>query len=119
MNELKNFILNFLEIIEYTGEKEEFIDKFTSIIYLDSVEALLKALPQEKQDLIKQQLSSAVSTEELMTVVNSNFDQKSFQDSVATTAKTVFGEYLEEIEDVLTGEQKTKLEDFFESTQKI
>jgi len=46
MNDLKNILLKFLEAIEYSDDKEEFIDNFTTIIYLDSVETLLVTLPK-------------------------------------------------------------------------
>jgi predicted lactoylglutathione lyase len=115
MNDLKNILLKFLETIKYSDNKEEFINNFTTIIYLDSIEALLITFPQDKQSLIKQQLSSAKSTEELMVIVNSNFNQQSFHDTVAATSQKVFNEYLDEIKDVLTDEQKSKLQQFFQS----
>jgi hypothetical protein len=115
MNDLKNILLKFLEAIEYSDDKEEFIDNFTTIIYLDSIETLLVTLPEDKQALIKEQIGLAKSTEELMTVVNSNFNQQSFQDAVAAASQKVFSEYLDEIKDVLTDEQKSKMQQFLQS----
>lgn len=114
MNDLKNILLKFLETIEYSDNKEEFINNFTTIIYLNSVEALLITLPQDKQDSIKQQIGSAKTTEELMMIVNNNFNQQSFQDAVSATSQKVFNEYLDEIKDVLTDEQKSKLQQFLQ-----
>jgi hypothetical protein len=115
MNDLKNILLKFLEAIEYSDDKEEFIDNFTTIIYLDSVETLLVTLPEDKQALIKEQIGLAKSTEELMTVVNSNFNQQSFQDAVTAASQKVFSEYLDEIKDVLTDEQRSKMQQFLQS----
>jgi ABC-type long-subunit fatty acid transport system fused permease/ATPase subunit len=114
MKDLKDLILKFLEAIEYSDNKEEFINNFTSIIYLESVETLLNTFPQDKQEVVKQQLSSAKSTEAVMAIVNINFDQKSFQDTVTVASEKVFTEYLDLIKDVLTDKQKSKLQQFLQ-----
>jgi len=115
MNDLKTFLLNFLESIDYSESKEEFIDNFTSVIYLKSIETLLNTFPQDKQESIRGKLSSATSAEALMTVVNGNFDQKAFQDTARVTSEKVFNEYLDTIQDVLTDEQKSRLQQFLQS----
>jgi len=50
-----------------------------------------------------------------MTVVNSNFNQQSFQDAVTAASQKVFSEYLDEIKDVLTDEQRSKMQQFLQS----
>lgn len=113
MNDLRGFLTNFLTTIDYPDDKDEFINQLTSTIYLEAVSEVLKSEPQDKQDRIKQQLSSATTPEALLQVVDKNFDQETFQETLKTTSQKVFADYLETINPVLTDEQKTKLEQFF------
>lgn len=115
MNDLKNFLVNCLTIIDYRNDKEEFINRLSATIYLTTVNELLTSLPQEKQGFIKQQLSSAATPEELLEVVNGNFEKNIFEDELKKTSEKLFVEYIESIEPSLSEEQKTKLYKYFAS----
>jgi hypothetical protein len=115
MNNFKDFLLSTLEIIDYQDNKEEFINKYISTLYLEAVNRVLIALPQEEQVTINQELSKVKSDEELSIVVSSNFDQNAFQKELEETSKDFFQEYLETIKGSLTEEQKEKLDKFFKA----
>jgi hypothetical protein len=115
MNDLKTFLSNFLDTINYPDNKEEFINNLLSAIYLDAVDESLKTLPQEKQTEIQEKFKTVTTPEAIQEVVSSNFDQNLFQQTLQKSSQKVFSEYLETIGDVLSVEQKTKLDEYFAS----
>ena|SRR3989344_8933650 len=115
MNDLRIFLSNFLNTINYPESKEDFINKFLSAIYLETIDELIKTLPQDKQALISQKLESAKTPEFLQQVVNNNFDQNLFNKTLQKTSERLFREYLETINETLTDEQKDKLQEYFAS----
>ena len=115
MNDLKTFLNNFLTTIDYPDDKEEFINKLTSAIYLDAVDETLKTLPQEKQAEIQEKLKTATTPEAIQEIVNASFDKNIFQQALQKSSQTVFADYLQTIEDTLSDEQKIKLQEYFAS----
>jgi hypothetical protein len=115
MNDLKTFLSNFLDTINYPDNKEEFINKLLSAIYLDAVDESLKTLPAEKQTEIRDKFKTATTPEAIQEVVNTSFDQNLFQQALQKSSQKLFSEYLQTIDDVLSDEQKTKLQGYFSS----
>jgi len=113
MNDLKVFLINFLDTINYPDEKQEFINKFLSAIYLETIEELIKTLPQQKQNLINQTLESAKTPALLQQAVNNTFDQTLLNKTLQSKSQKLFAEYLETINETLTEEQKNKLQEYF------
>ena len=115
MNEFKLFLNNFLDLINYPDDKQEFINKFLSAIYLETIEELIKTLPQDKQAVISQTLESAKTPEFLQQFVKTHFDQTIFNQTLQKTSQKLFSEYIETISDTLSEEQKDKLSEYFSS----
>lgn len=115
MNDLKTFTSNFLDTINYPDNKEEFTNKLITAIYLDAIDEFLKTLPLEKQTEIQDKLKTATTSEVIQEVVNTSFDQTLFQQTLQKSSQTVFSDYLQTIEDTLSEEQKTKLQQYFSS----
>jgi hypothetical protein len=113
--EIRKILTTILEIIDYPENKEEFINKLTSSICLETLNQLLVSLPEEKQTQIKDQLKNIQTADAFEQIINSNFDQNLFQETVKITTQKIFTEYLQTIEDVLTEEQKIKLDNFFKT----
>ncbi len=118
MNDINIFFKKFLEIIDYPDDKQEFINKFTATIYLEAVRSLLSLLSEEKQSVIKQQLNIATTPEAITEVVKNNFEKKAFEEALKTASQKVFADYTQTISEILSDEQKTKLQLFFSSITK-
>lgn len=115
MNDLRTFISNFLDIINYPDNKEEFTDKLISTIYIDAIDKSLKTVSQDKQKEIQEKLKTATTPEAIQEVVSTNFDQDLFRQTLQKSSQTVFADYLQTIEDTLSEEQKAKLQQYFSS----
>lgn len=115
MDDIKLLLNNFLEIINYPDNREDFINKFISNSYLESVEVELTKLPADKQVEVNNQLKIAVTFHELQKIVNENFDQKEFEETLKLTTQKLFTEYLQLIDADLSEEQKNKLVGVFSS----
>lgn len=120
MNDLTIYLNNFLDVINYEGNREEFINKLLLMVYVDAIEDAMLNFPQGKQDVIKQQLSSVENLHQLQEIVN-NFESNVFQTSLKKTSQKVLSDYLKMIENTLTSEQIIKLQQFVasSSTHKI
>lgn len=117
MDELKNFISQFLEIINYQEDKIEFTNKFLSEVYLQAVDRLLKTLPADRQPLIIQHLESAKTPELLQQAVASQFDKSALESALQNTMQEMFADYLKTIEPALSDQQKTNLKNYFQTFQ--
>jgi len=115
MNDLKTFLSNFLDTINYPDNKEEFINKLLSAIYIDALDESLKSLPQDKQTEIQEKFKTAITPEAVQAVVAESFDQKVFEQTLQKSSQKLFSEYLQTIDDVLSEEQKVKLDQYFAS----
>lgn len=112
MIDLKTFLQNFLNTIDYPDDKEKFISKLLFAIYSASVDEAMNTLPQDKQTSIKQQLQTVPNFESLQQIINNNFDQSIFQEALKRNSEKVFSEYIDTIDPVLSGDQKSKLQAF-------
>lgn len=117
MNDLKTFLSSFLDIINYPDNKQEFINKLLSIIYLETVTELIKALPQDKRIKIEESFKTAITPELVQEVVSASFDKDIFEQALQQTSQKVFAEYLQTINGTLSDEQKAKLQEYFDSVK--
>lgn len=115
MDDLRKTLSNFLEIIDYLGNREEFVEKLLNSIYLQSLNDLIQTLSNEKREIVLQSLESVKSPELLSKAVNLNFDQQKVNQSLINNTQKIFTEYLQTIEEDLTEDQKVKLKQYFSS----
>lgn len=115
MNDLKASLQNFLETIEYPDNKEEFINKLISTMYLETLDELLNTLPQDKREALKQQFTSVSTPEAMQEIVNNNFDQKTFEEALKRNSRKIFTEYVDTISPTLSEEQRVKLQAYLSS----
>lgn len=115
MNDLRDFLNKFLDTINYPDDKQEFINKLLSVIYLETIDNLIQTLPSERQALVTQAFQGAKTPDFLQQTVGNIFDPALFNDTLQSTSQKVFNEYLQTIETVLTQDQKVKLQQYFSS----
>ncbi len=109
----KIILLEILNSIDYSGNKEIFADKFLKNCQLEALNNLIVKLPQEKQDIIKQQLQNSNKT--VVELVKEYFTDQEYLEKLKIVSAGILKEYLETIQPTLSFSQKDKLQLFLSS----
>ncbi len=115
MNDLKVFLDDFLTTIEYSGNKENFINELIIIIYSGTIDELLNKLPQNQQIVLKEKLKNDKSPQTLLDILNTSFDKKSLEEALKRNSEKAFVNYLNTIDPALSDEHRVKLKKYFTS----
>lgn len=107
----KEIILQVLEIIGYTDDREKFANDFLGLILQNSINNLSENLPQDKIDQLRQRLSLS-KPEKLETLLKDYFSGEELNDSVKKVSENMFKEYLEEVGPTLNESQKENLQKY-------
>ena len=113
MENLKNFFNTFLEAIEYDGNNDDFIKKFTSVVYAQAVSSLINGLSKEKKEEILESLSLITDGSVLHITLNDFFGEETLLETLNNSAQSVLREYLAAIYASLTEEQRFRVENIF------
>lgn len=110
MDEYKTILLEILDAIGYSDDKEAFITEFIKNIKLLSLQDLIKTMPQDKQKEITGKLFAAGNDYEKITgILKSFFSEEQIQKSIKDTTRDNIIEFITEIDDSLTDAQRNKL----------
>lgn len=119
MDSLNFFLNNFLDIINYPDGKDEFRNKFINAAYLKAIDDLIANLSSDKQEDIRVKIKTVTSPEMLQDIVSSNFEKNSFEQALKASSQKLFIEYSQTIDDILTQDQKVKLQEFYNSQNTV
>ncbi len=111
-NNAKDIILKMLDIIGYREDKEVFANEFLKNVYLQSVQDLIKALPQEQQG-IKDKIVAAKTPEELDKIVKVSFSSEDIDKALSLSSQNSMSEWIKTVIPTLSLEQKQKLQEYF------
>ncbi|OHA50397.1 MAG: hypothetical protein A3A97_03550 [Candidatus Terrybacteria bacterium RIFCSPLOWO2_01_FULL_40_23] len=117
MENLKLFFNTFLDAIEYDGNNDDFVKKFTSVVYAQATSSLISRLPEEKRKDVMENLSSITDGTILHTALNEFFSEEILSETLNKSAEVVLREYLSAIYDSLTSEQRSRVETIFITTE--
>lgn len=109
----KNILLKILNRVDYSGNKEIFADEFLKNCQLEALNNLIAKLPQEKQDIIKQQLQN--SNKAVGGLVKEYFTDQEYLEELKIVSADTLKEYIETIQPTLSSSQKDKLQLFLSS----
>lgn len=101
-----------LDIIGYREDKEVFANEFLKNVYLQSVQDLIKALPQEQQG-IKDKIVAAKTPEELDKIVKVSFSSEDIDKALSLSSQNSMSEWIKTVIPTLSLEQKQKLQEYF------
>ncbi len=107
----KQIILQVLEIIGYTDNKEKFANEFLGLILQKSINNLAEKLPQDKIDQLRQRIS-LTGPEKFENLLKDYFSGEELNESVKKVSENMFREYLEEVKPTLNDTQKENLQKF-------
>jgi len=116
MDDYKNILNKILEVINYSEDKNVFVSEFIKNVQLQSLIDLLKTLPADKQEEIKNQLSANPDNQEKISEILKNFfSQDQMQESLKNASKEAISKYIQSISSTLSASQKTNLTRVLES----
>lgn len=106
MNNDRDTVLRILEAIDYSDDKEAFVDEFLKNVQQQAFINLVQALPQDKQEEIKNEFAT-----ENPEIVKKYFTEEQIQQSLEDTSKNAVMEWLQTINPTLADAQRQKLVD--------
>lgn len=110
MKDYKVILLEILDAIGYSDDKEAFITEFIKNIQLLSIQYLIKAMPSQSQKEINGKLFVAGNDyEKISVILQSFFSPEQIHDSIKNTAKDCVMEFISAVHDSLTDAQRNKL----------
>ena len=113
MDKLRNFIRQVLDIIEFEGNREKFVDDMIKAINLKAAHSLVESLSPEDQENVKE---VAQTTEDFGGYLGKLLKNKLGSSKVDSTLKTLTQEvlvgYFKEISPSLSDEKKSKLKEY-------
>lgn len=111
-SETKNTILKILEAIDYSDDKEDFVNKFIEIINIQTIESLAISLPLDQQNSLKNELTANKNNpEKVGEILKSRFSDEQTQKSLEEVSKNAVSEWMQAVSPTLSEEQRQKLLD--------
>lgn len=110
MNNHRDILLKILETIGYQDDKEAFVSEFEKNIQLQTIADLIKSLPFDRQDIIKQKLGDASNNpEKVSAVLKDRFPESQLQMALENTAQDSITKYIQSIQKTLSESQRNDL----------
>jgi hypothetical protein len=115
----RDILYRVLTIIGYSDSKLEFINKFFSFIYIESIARLSTELSLGDQKRLGEELNHAQDDEEQQKeIILKYLPKEQFEEIVAEVSEEQFRDYLGTIMPTLSEEKQMELTDFLSSLQK-
>jgi enoyl-[acyl-carrier-protein] reductase (NADH) len=105
MNSYRDTLRKILESIDYTEDKDTFIEEFMRILQLKVVAALVQKLTPDKQREIEKLLE-----EESKIVLENYFTEEEIKSTISKISKELGEEYIKSIAHTLSESQKETLD---------
>lgn len=121
MENLYGILLDILNIVDYEGDREEFVKHSTIIITADIIEQLMQQLPADQREVFETNIESALSNAENMDqLLNTYFERAIIEDVSKIALENFFKDYYTTVSPTLTEDQRTALAEYlhrFSSTR--
>lgn len=109
-NDYKVTLSKILEAIEYSENKNAFIEEFVKNINIQALLNLITTISSDKQEQLKSQLlQNKDNKEKVAEIFKEHFPEEKIEESVKNVAKETMTKYIEVISDTLTDIQKQNL----------
>lgn len=106
----QDVIFAILEAIDFTEDKNKFVEKFIMNTQMQTFLDLVETLSPEKQEEIKKQLEQGQNDpQKTAEIINSFFDQTQMQKAFEDAAKNEVTEWMKAIDHTLTPSQRERL----------
>lgn len=115
--EIINILTKVLTIINYTDDKDKFIDEFIKMCQAKTFTELFNGLPAEKQETLKSELTPSPAPEKVEEIFLKYFTKEDYQKVFLANLQQQFQEYLQSIFSTLSQEQIKELDEYFRTLQ--
>jgi hypothetical protein len=105
----KDILIKILEAIEYTDDKEAFVNDFTQMVESQSVVDLISGLPDDKKELIKSDLSTASTPEHANETMKKYFTEEQTNQAINKSVQMAISAWMQAIGTTLSDVQKEKI----------
>lgn len=120
INNHKEILLKLLEVIGYKDDKDAFVSEFERNIHLQSIADLVRSLPLERQEEVKQKLNQDPdSPEKGAAILKSYFSEPQILDALESAAKNSLTKYIQAIRLTLTDLQRENLKKFSRNRENL
>jgi len=111
VNSLKKFILEILEVINYEGDKERYVNNLISAISLKTYNRLCSQLKKEEKDKFKDLINNDnPDPREIEMTLREKFGEDIVRNELTKTAREVLEKYIKEILPSLSTNQIRQLD---------
>ena len=104
MNRYKDILRGILSSIDYSEDKEAFIDEFIGIIQARTALLLIKGMNPNKREELKKLLNKNTQT-----ILGNYFTKEEIINSISKVSKELTSEYLLSVEHTLSQAQQDKI----------
>ena len=110
MEDPRKILLRILDIIGYSEDKEKFATEFLQNVSTQSLLDLITSLPQDKQEEIKQKISTLQNDPKATgDMIKTYFTEQQIENALQNSSKNAVIEYIKAIANTLSEEQKANL----------
>lgn len=108
-------LAKILDIINFSADKEEFINKFVDLTQQQTLLNLITLMPKVKQLQLQQALSTKKSLDDVAKEFQKIFSPKKYQEELTRTTNKLLNEYLISLMSSLTINQRKELKNYLQS----
>ena len=106
----QDLLLKILTIIEYSDNKDKFVDEFILNIHLQTFLDLISTLPTDKQEELKLILArSSNHADKVTRTLSIYFSQAQIKGAFEVASRDSIEKYIEAINDTLSNDQRQEL----------
>jgi hypothetical protein len=111
----KNIMLRILTIIGFTDDKNAAADEFLQNCEKQALLDLLTALPKEKQETFKEQITGVTDQAQQKTIILEYITPEQYNVALQKASQTAFEGLMKEVIPTLSNEQTTQLQSYLSS----
>jgi hypothetical protein len=110
MDESKKLIMKILEITDYDGDPEDFIDMFNGLVFEDAVKSLIESLPKVRRGgAAKKWDANTQNRPALVSFLQHHFTPEQQEKAMQDAASKAIAGYLSSIDGKLNNEKRRML----------
>lgn len=110
MQDPRSFLSRILEIIEYTGDREKFVEDFLINIKLEAIINVINNKYPDKKDIFKQSIKELKTPEQVKEFIANNISEDDYVKEIEEVTPKAMNEYFRAIEPTLNDQQRVNLQ---------
>lgn len=111
-NDINQFLIQFLNIIQYEDDKKVYIEKFLTVCRRNAINAALKTLSSSQQESLKKDAEDT-SVEKYYELVFSYITPEVYENNLKLATQEAFQQIVNDLLPILPSEKKEQLQKFF------